>query len=109
MKNWAEAALVAREVTLRKVANEALESHHASTEADASTSPPEKSQKQVTLPRSGTGERCKHCSNPGHIASLCPRKAAQRSVSIARTGAARNLCVAVLAVAQGQGKRQRHV
>ena len=91
--------------TLRKDANKALETHHTS-EADAPTHQPKggKNKKnqgrrgfrsyagQVALPSSGSGEKCKHCSNPGHIT---PRKAAERRgesegllAEFAQTGAA---------------------
>ena len=39
VENLSEAALVAREITLRKDANKALESHHASSEAEPTRSP----------------------------------------------------------------------
>ena len=77
VENWSEAALVAREITLRKDANKALESHHASSEAEP-TRPPKNPgnggadatrAQTVGLP-SGTGDRCKHCNNPGHIMHL---------------------------------------
>ena len=108
---WSEATLVAREITLRKDANKALESHHATSEAEPTRSPktPENKKNEsgnggadatrtqsVGLP-SGTGDRCKHCNNPGHIISLCPRKAAEKlgeSEALAefgRTGAVCNL------------------
>ncbi|CAE7761843.1 unnamed protein product, partial [Symbiodinium sp. KB8] len=116
VENWSEAALVAREITLRKDANKALESHHASSEAEPTRSPKNTKNKKnesgnggadatraqtVGLP-SGTGDRCKHCNNPGHITSLCPRKAAEKRgeseallAAFGRTGAVCNLCAAV--------------
>ncbi|CAE7883936.1 unnamed protein product [Symbiodinium microadriaticum] len=84
VENWSEAALVAREITLRKDANKAVESHHATGEAEPTRSPKNPKNKKnesgnggadatraqtVGLP-SGTGDRCKHCNNPGHITSL---------------------------------------
>ena len=105
---------MAREITLRKDANKALETHHTSSEADASTSSlkvgknvknqgggtSDATRAQVSLPSSGSSDKCKHCSNPGHITSLCPRKAAEkrgetRDCSLNSCGPVCNLCAAL--------------
>ena len=95
VESWSEAALVAREITLRKDANKALEASHNTAEARDSSpkikdrhqrkkkgggdgTEADTSQAQVSLP-SGVGDaKCKHCGHPGHMASLCPRKAAEK-------------------------------
>ena len=128
VENWSEAALVAREITLRKDANKALESHHASSEAEPTRSPKNPKNKKneggnggadatraqtVGLP-SGAGDRCKHCNNPGHITSLCPRKAAEKRgeseallAEFGRTGAVCNLCAAV-GIKDGSHRPRHH-
>ena len=68
----------------------------------------------MSLPSSGSGEKCKHCSNPGHITSLCPRKAAEKRgesegllAEFVRTGAACNLCAAV-GIKDGSHRSRHH-
>ena len=90
VENWSEAALVAREITLRKDANKALETHHTSTEARQPKGPKnaknqgggssDATRAQVSLPSSGNGEKCKRCSNPGR----CARGRQLRSAENAR-------------------------
>ena len=86
---------MAREITLRKDANKALEASHNTAEVRDSSpkikdrrqrkkkgggdgTEADTSQAQVSLP-SGVGDaKCKHCGHPGHMVSLCPRKAAEK-------------------------------
>ena len=62
----------------------------------------------------GTGDRCKHCNNPGHITSLCPRRAAEKRgeseallAEFGRTGALCNLCAAV-GIKDGSHRPRHH-